>query len=56
MNVETTWVYVQLLPALPLYVYDMQVSYEPAARPIEVAYASASVELIVFVFAVLQPE
>ena len=37
MNVETTWVYVQLLPALPLYVYDMQVSYEPAARPIEVA-------------------
>ena len=34
MNVETTWVYVQLLPALPLYVYDMQVSYEPAARPI----------------------
>ena len=56
MNVETTWVYVQLLPALPLYVYDMQVSYEPAARPIEVAYVSASVEALVFVLGVPQPE
>ena len=56
MNVETTWVYVQLLPALPLYVYDMQVSYEPAGRPIAAANVASSVETISFVLAVPQPE
>ena len=56
MNVETTWVYVQLLPALPLYVYDMQVSYEPAGRPIAAANVDSSVETISFVFAVPPPE
>ena len=56
MNKETTWSYEQPPDAVPLYVYDMQVSYEPAVRPIEVAYVSASVETIVFVFAVPQPE
>ena len=56
MNVETTWSNEQPPDAVPLYVYDMQVSYEPAVRPIEVAYVSASVEAIVFVLEVPQPE
>ena len=28
MNMETTWSYEQPPDAVPLYVYDMQVSYE----------------------------
>ena len=56
MNVETTWSYVQPPDPVPLYVYDMQVSYEPAGRPIAAANVASSVETISFVLAVPQPE